>query len=182
VLEDPIDETGEYSIAVSGSGGVARFTVERHPFDVVGWDGAIYPFALNLADVEPIEGRYHVTPDQSELFSAASNAICGNVPHRRESDPSSMPAPPHHDNVDYDEIVIVVPQPGADNSRNPRAGMLWVHGRTFPHGGPPGFEEYQLPDVIEDYAYMIDTVAPMKLTTIAKDVDVSDYTTTFWRG
>ena len=32
-------------------------THESHPFDVVGWDGCLYPYVFNVADYEPITGR-----------------------------------------------------------------------------------------------------------------------------
>lgn len=34
-----------------------------HPFDVVGWDGFVYPFALSIHDFEPItEGSINHHP------------------------------------------------------------------------------------------------------------------------
>ena len=32
----------------------SRLVYARHPFDVVGWDGCLYPYAFNIADFEPI--------------------------------------------------------------------------------------------------------------------------------
>ncbi|MEW6756253.1 MAG: methionine--tRNA ligase subunit beta, partial [Candidatus Latescibacterota bacterium] len=42
-----------------GSRGLAgtRYVVPHHPFDVVGWDGCLYPYTFNVADFEPITGR-----------------------------------------------------------------------------------------------------------------------------
>ena len=32
------------------------YVLARHPFDVVGWDGFVYPFTFNADDFEPITG------------------------------------------------------------------------------------------------------------------------------
>ena len=37
-----------------GRGGLTRLVYRNHPFDVVGWDGYLYPFAFSINDFEPI--------------------------------------------------------------------------------------------------------------------------------
>src|SRR5262249_52974914 len=32
---------------------ITRYALDRHPFDVAGWDGTVYPCAFNVADFEP---------------------------------------------------------------------------------------------------------------------------------
>ncbi|MHB8452216.1 MAG: cupin domain-containing protein, partial [Mycobacteriales bacterium] len=44
---------------------------QSHPFDVVGWDGCLYPVALNVADFEPITGRVHQPPPVHQVFEGA---------------------------------------------------------------------------------------------------------------
>ena len=39
-----------------------------HPFDVVGWDGCLYPYTFNVADFEPITGRVHQPPPVHQVF------------------------------------------------------------------------------------------------------------------
>ncbi|MCW2778619.1 MAG: hmgA, partial [Frankiales bacterium] len=48
----------------SGPGGLAGsvHVLPQHPFDVVGWDGCLYPYALDIADFEPLTGRVHQPP------------------------------------------------------------------------------------------------------------------------
>ena len=183
-LADPVEHAGEYQIAVRAGRSVARYVVDRHPFSVVGWDGCVYPFAINLDDFEILSGRIHVTPDTGEVLSTEGAAIMAGLPHRAESDPLAMPTPPHHDNLDYDEIVFLLPVPGREgpDPTNPRANKLWVHGRSFPHGPPPGFEEWSLPEVFTTYAYMVDTVRPMTIATLGEELYVPNYHTDFYRN
>ena len=43
----------------------------HHPFDVVGWDGYLWPFAFNIGDFEPITGRVHQPPPVHQTFAGA---------------------------------------------------------------------------------------------------------------
>ena len=40
----------------AASSGPATWCLRDHPFDVVGWDGCLYPYTFNVADFEPITG------------------------------------------------------------------------------------------------------------------------------
>jgi hypothetical protein len=62
--------------------GRPRFTYAMHPFDVIGWDGANYPYAFNIADFEPITGRIHQPPPVHQTFDvpgAAPRALRAGV-------------------------------------------------------------------------------------------------------
>ena len=54
VLGDPVDQAGAFEVAVRADDRLSLYTLDVHPFDVVGWDGALYPYALNLMDLEPL--------------------------------------------------------------------------------------------------------------------------------
>ena len=41
---------------------------DASPFDVVGWDGCLYPYMFNIADFEPITGRVHQPPPVHQVF------------------------------------------------------------------------------------------------------------------
>src|SRR3954471_3568575 len=66
--EPLVDEGSDVEVYVkhrgAGPGGLAGSTHDPppHPFDVVGWEGCLYPYALNVADFEPITGRVHQPP------------------------------------------------------------------------------------------------------------------------
>src|SRR5690606_16382931 len=40
-----IDERGEFEIRIAKHGFLHRYVMRYHPFDVVGWDGYMYPYA-----------------------------------------------------------------------------------------------------------------------------------------
>ena len=54
----------------SSTAPVVRVVYARHPFDVVGWDGYYYPWAINVEDFEPIVGRIHQPPPVHQIFEA----------------------------------------------------------------------------------------------------------------
>src|SRR3989338_1923719 len=72
----PEDKKGEYSILVKHSGGcITRLTIDHHPFDLAGWEGAVYPFAFNIKDHHGIAREIHTAPPVHQTFQS------GNVPY-----------------------------------------------------------------------------------------------------
>ena len=59
----------------------------HHPFDVVGWDGCLYPYAFNIADYEPITGRVHQPPPAHQVFEGHNFVICNFVPRKVDYHP-----------------------------------------------------------------------------------------------
>src|SRR5207249_1686896 len=50
-------EKGEFPVRVRVRGGYQTYVLDYHPFDVVGWDGYLYPWTFSIHDFEPITGR-----------------------------------------------------------------------------------------------------------------------------
>ena len=46
----------------------SRMTYATHPFDVVGWDGCLYPYTFNVEDFMPITGKVHQPPPVHQVF------------------------------------------------------------------------------------------------------------------
>lgn len=92
----------------NGSSGVAGtvFVTPSHPFDVVGWDGCLYPYAFNISDYEPITGRIHQPPPAHQVFEGNNFVICNFVPRKVDYHPLSIPVPYYHSNVDSDEVMF----------------------------------------------------------------------------
>src|SRR5690349_10344719 len=42
------DEEGEFEIRIAKHGRLHRYVMRYHPFDVVGWDGYMYPYAISI--------------------------------------------------------------------------------------------------------------------------------------
>src|SRR3954469_2821875 len=91
--EPNVADDGEAQVLVRHRTGCTRYTYARHPFDVVGWDGCLYPYAFNIDDFGPASVH--------ETFEGPNFVVCSFVPpeekdHRREP----VPVPYHHSNVD----------------------------------------------------------------------------------
>ncbi|MCW2814909.1 MAG: homogentisate 1,2-dioxygenase, partial [Nocardioides sp.] len=53
-----------------------RLTYATHPFDVVGWDGCLYPYTFNIDDYMPITGKIHQPPPVHQVFEGHNFVIC----------------------------------------------------------------------------------------------------------
>ena len=59
---ETFDESGSWRLLVRVRDGLQEYELDRHPFDVVGWDGYVWPYTFNAADFEPRAGRFHLPP------------------------------------------------------------------------------------------------------------------------
>jgi homogentisate 1,2-dioxygenase len=88
---EPMTETGEdVDVLVRTRGGLSRHVHATHPFDVVGWDGCLYPWAFNIEDFEPIVGRIHQPPPVHQTFAGSGFVVCSFVPRLFDFDPSAV--------------------------------------------------------------------------------------------
>ena len=137
---EPLLVDGEdVEVLVRHRQGWTRFTYAHHPFDVVGWDGCLYPYAFSIHDFEPITGRLHQPPPVHQTFEGPSFVICSFVPRLFDYHPESIPAPYNHANVDSDEVIFYV---GGDFMSRKGAGIelgsLTLHPSGFTHGPAAG--------------------------------------------
>lgn len=143
-----------------------------HPFDVIGWDGCLYPWALNIEDFEPIVGRIHQPPSVHQTFAGAGFVVCSFVPRLLDFDPNAVKVPYHHANVDTDEVLFYsagdfVSRAGSGIG----VGSISVHPAGFVHGPQPGsFERSIDADRTGETAVMIDVFSPLGLTSEGLDV------------
>ncbi len=108
-VSGPLLAEGEdMPVIVRNRAGLTRLTYAYHPFDVVGWDGCLYPYAFNIADFEPIVKRTHAPPPVHQTFEGPSFVICSFCPRPLDFDPQSVPVPYNHHNVDSDEMMFYV--------------------------------------------------------------------------
>jgi len=77
LLVEADDEDTE--VVVRHRGGLTRYTYRNHPFDVVGWAGCLYPFALSIHDFEPLTGRIHQPPPVHQTFAGPSFVVCSEM-------------------------------------------------------------------------------------------------------
>jgi homogentisate 1,2-dioxygenase len=142
---------------------------------VVGWDGHLYPYALNIEDFEPITGRVHQPPPVHQTFAAAGFVICSFVPRLFDYHPLAIPAPYNHSNVDSDEVLYYA----AGNFMSRRGieeASITVHPSGIPHGPHPGMYEGSIgKERTDELAVMIDTFRPLKLTAQAAHLEDPHY-------
>lgn len=169
------DEHGEFLMKIKKQDQLHTLTYDRHPFDLVGWDGFNFPYAFSIHDFEPITGRIHQPPPVHQTFETSAFVVCSFVPRLYDYHPQSIPAPYNHSNIDSDEVLYYVD--GDFMSRNHvEKGFISLHPAGIPHGPHPGAMERSIgqKETLE-LAVMVDTFAPLKLTKQAIDIDGGDY-------
>ncbi|MBL7933047.1 MAG: homogentisate 1,2-dioxygenase [Bacteroidia bacterium] len=169
------DEMGSFKIMIKKKGLIYPYVYENHPFDLIGWDGYNYPFAISIFDFEPITGRIHMPPPIHQQFEGRNFVICSFVPRLYDYHPQAIPAPYHHSNIDSDEILYYVD--GDFMSRNNiKQGQFTLHPGGIPHGPHPGAIERSIgKKETKELAVMIDPFNPVKITTEALKHEVKDY-------
>ncbi|MBD2097390.1 homogentisate 1,2-dioxygenase [Trichocoleus sp. FACHB-591] len=169
------DEAGEFEVQIKAQGCITHYLYHYHPLDVVGWDGHLYPYALNIEDFEPITGRVHQPPPVHQTFAAAGFVICSFVPRLFDYHPLAIPAPYNHSNVDSDEVLYYA----AGNFMSRRGieeASITVHPSGIPHGPHPGMYEGSIgKERTDELAVMIDTFRPLKLTAQATHLEDLNY-------
>lgn len=169
------DIKGEFKILSKKQGVLWEYTLQNHPFDVVGWDGFNYPYAFSIHDFEPITGRIHMPPPIHQQWEAAGFVVCSFVPRMYDYHPKAIPAPYHHSNIDSEEILYYVD--GDFMSRNNiEKGQITLHPGGIPHGPHPGAIERSIgKKETGEFAVMIDPFRPVMITEEALKLEVDDY-------
>jgi homogentisate 1,2-dioxygenase len=149
-----------------GSGIVgSRMTYATHPFDVVGWDGCLYPYTFNIRDFMPITGKVHQPPPVHQVFEGYNFVVCNFLPRKVDYHELSIPVPYYHSNVDSDEVMFYV---GGDYEARKGSGIgigsISLHPGGYAHGPQPSAIEASLGvDYFEESAVMVDTFRPLEL-------------------
>ncbi|MCU1595246.1 MAG: putative homogentisate 1,2-dioxygenase [Frankiales bacterium] len=181
--EPLLEEAGETDVLVRRRGQLTRYTYASHPFDVVGWDGCLYPYALSIHDFEPVTGRLHQPPPVHQTFAGPGFVICSFVPRLLDYHPDAVPVPYNHSNVDSDEVLFYV---GGDFTSRAGSGVtqgsITLHPGGFVHGPQPGSVERALgKGSTDEMAVMIDTFAPLDLAPGIAEIDDPGYPWTWAR-
>jgi homogentisate 1,2-dioxygenase len=169
------DEAGRYEVRVKARGRLTAYYYDFHPLDVVGWDGYLYPWALNIGDFEPITGSLHQPPPTHQTFEAHNFVVCSFVPRMLDYHPDAVPIPYNHSNLDSDEVLYYVNGNFASR-RGIEVGSMTLHPSGIPHGPQPGAVEASLGKTrTEELAVMVDTFRPLRLTREAAALEDNNY-------
>ena len=169
------DEQGDFLLYIQKQDNLYPYHYLSHPFDVVGWDGYVYPYAFSIHNFEPITGRVHQPPPVHQTFSARNFVICSFVPRLFDYHPLAIPAPYNHSNIDSDEVLYYVD--GDFMSRkHVEKGMITLHPGGIPHGPHPGTVEKSIgAKETHELAVMVDTFRPLLMTEYAAGIEDPDY-------
>jgi homogentisate 1,2-dioxygenase len=169
------DEQGEFEVRISKHGYLHRYVMRYHPFDVVGWDGYMYPYAISIHDFEPITGRIHQPPPVHQMFEAHNFVVCSFVPRLFDYHPEGIPAPYNHSNIDSDEVLFYA-EGDFMSRKGIQRGSFTLHPGGIPHGPHPGTVEASIgKEGTEELAVMVDTFRPLHLTRTALEIEDADY-------
>jgi homogentisate 1,2-dioxygenase len=166
-------EEHEVDVLVKHRGGRSRHYHRDHPFDVVGWDGCLYPFALAIHDVEPTGGRVHEPSPANQTFELPNAIVCSYIGGPDAADDANVPY--HHANVDRDEVAFYA---AATRAGVLGAGSITLHPAGFVHGPQPRDPGGGAGEV----AVMLDTFRPLGLTREARAIADAGYPTSWSRG
>ena len=169
------DDKGDFLLYIKKQDQIYPYHYLSHPFNVIGWDGYVYPYAFSIHDFEPITGRVHQPPPVHQTFSTRGFVICSFVPRLFDYHPLAIPAPYNHSNIDSDEVLYYVD--GDFMSRkHVEKGMLTLHPGGIPHGPHPGTMEKSIgAKETHELAVMVDTFKPLLMTDHAAGIEDPDY-------
>lgn len=172
-----LEDGADVEVLVRTRHGLSRHVHATHPFDVVGWDGSLHPFAFSIHDFEPIVGSLHQPPPVHQTFAGPGFVVCSFVPRPFDFRPDAVKIPYHHSNVDSDEVLYYV---GGDFMSRAGSGIglgsMSIHPAGFVHGPQPGsFEASVDAERTEETAVMIDTFAPLLVSRRAREIADPDY-------
>ncbi len=169
------DEDGEFELTVRVRAGEQDYHLAHHPFDVVGWDGFLYPYTLNVHDFEPITKQIHAPPPVHQTFAGANFVICSFCPRPLDWHPQAVPIPYNHTNLNSEELLYYV-EGEFSSRRGIDVGSMTLHPSGLAHGPQPGLAEASLgASHTDELAVMIDTFRPLELTPFARGFDQPDY-------
>jgi homogentisate 1,2-dioxygenase len=171
----PCDDERDVSVLLKDRSRLTRVVLASHPFDVVGWDGYLYPFTFNANDFEPITGTVHLPPPIHQTFEIRGYVVCTFAPRWLDHHPEAIRVPWAHDNTEADEVLFYVRgQFGSRKGVEP--GSFTLHPQGIPHGPHPGTTLKSLDaQRTEELAVMFDTQYPLQLTEDALALDDPNY-------
>jgi homogentisate 1,2-dioxygenase len=172
---ETFDEAGEYHVTVRVRDGYQEYVLDRHPFDVVGWDGYVWPYTFNADDFEPRAGRFHLPPPAHQTFQGPNFVICTFAPRMLDWDPEAVTLPYHHSNIQSEEVMFYAAGDYAAR-KGVDIGSITLHPSGLPHGPQPGAVEKALgKKSTDELAVMWDTFRPLRLSALWSEVDKPEY-------
>ena len=163
------------SIIRKRQGAFTRTYYSENYFKMAGWDGYVYPYALNLKNIQPKTGRVHLPPVSHLTFTGGEFAVMTFLPRLLDFDENAIPCPFYHSSVNCDELLFY--HSGDFTSRKTiEPGSISYHPSGIPHGPHPGAYKNSIGlKKTNEQAVMVDTFAPLFLTRQGEALEDPDY-------
>ncbi len=174
----PVDE-GLRDVVVKKNGEFHGFRYDTPPLDLVGYDGAVYPWAFPILAFQPRAGLVHLPPTWHGTFAARGALICSFVPRVVDFHPEAIPCPYPHSSVDVDEILFYC-RGNFTSRKGVGPGSVSFHPAGIPHGPHPGAYEASVgASRTDELAVMLDCFEPLQVTDAARAVEDPAYHDSF---
>ena len=168
-------DRGEFPVKVRVRDGYQTYVLDYHPFDVVGWDGYLYPWTFSIHDFEPITGRIHQPPPVAPDLRRPQLRHLLVLPAQARLRPARVPIPYHHSNLQSEEMIYYV-SGNFGSRKGVDVGSITLHPSGLPHGPQPGLAEKSIGlHETGELAVMCDTFNPLKLSKLAAELDDGKY-------
>jgi homogentisate 1,2-dioxygenase len=170
-----IDKDADTPVIIKDGSQLSRYVLANHPFDVVGWDGLVYPFTFNADDFEPITGTIHQPPPIHLTFETNGFVLCTFAPRMLDTHPEAIKVPYAHSNVESDEVLYYV-RGKFGSRRGVEESSFTLHPHGIPHGPHPGtIVASRDMKWTDELAVMVDTFRPLYVTQQAMEIDDAKY-------
>jgi homogentisate 1,2-dioxygenase len=170
-----VDQEQDTTVVIKDGARLSRYALASHPFDVIGWDGMVYPYTFNADDFEPITGTVHQPPPVQQTFEAPGFVVCTFAPRMLDTHPEAIKVPYAHSNVQADEVLYYV-RGRFGSRRGVKEASFTLHPRGIPHGPHPGtILASRDMTRTDELAVMVDTFNPLRLTKAALELDDPKY-------
>jgi homogentisate 1,2-dioxygenase len=162
-------------LIVKSGGQLTALELSHDPFDLVGWDGQLWPFAFPILAFQPKTGLVHLPPTIHTTFAGAGYVVCSFVPRAVDFHERAIPCPYPHSSPDCDEILFYV-SGNFISRKGVGPGSISLHPRGLPHGPHPGTYEASIgAKRTEELAVMVDTLKPLLPTAHAAAIEDEGY-------
>ncbi len=162
-------------LVVQSGGRLTAFEMSHDPFDVVGWDGQLWPFAFPILAYQPKTGQLHLPPTSHITFAGPGYVVCSFVPRMVDYHERAIPCPYAHSSPDCDEVLFYV-EGNFTSRKGVGPGSISLHPRGLPHGPHPGTYEASIGTKrTDELAVMVDTFKPLVPTEHAFAIEDRDY-------
>jgi homogentisate 1,2-dioxygenase len=160
---------------VQSAGRLTAFELANDPFDVVGWDGQLWPFAFPILAYQPKTGLVHLPPIVHTTFAGTGYVVCSFVPRVVDFHDRAIPCPYPHSSPDCDEILLYV-DGNFTSRKGVGPGSISLHPRGIAHGPHPGTYEASIGTTrTNELAVMVDTFKPLLPTEHAAAIEDRSY-------